>query len=116
MAKGRMGKGQRIIARLAALMLLLALAVVPVFSALTHGPGQIGMKDDHAAWHADHGEHWHATDHGYPDATDHDHSTTVILPAGGDLHPPPQANGWSAKVHQRSGIIRDGPRRPPRPT
>lgn len=58
------------------------------FSALTHGPGQLAMEADHAAWHAEQGGHWHATDHDHHDAADHDHSPTVILPAGASYNRP----------------------------
>jgi ABC-type nickel/cobalt efflux system permease component RcnA len=111
-----MGSGRAIIARIAAYVLCLALALMPLFSALTHGPGQVAMQDDHMAWHAEQGEQWHATGHDHHGTADHDHSTTVILPAGGNLHAPPQTDIWAAQANQLSGIIRDGPRRPPRPS
>lgn len=115
-SKRQMGKGRAILTRLAACVLFLALGTAPLFSALTHGPGQLAMEADHAAWHAEQGGHWHATDHDHHDAADHDHSPTVILPAGGELQPPPQTEIWTAQGNPLSGIIRDGPRRPPRLT
>lgn len=115
-SKRQMGKGRAILTRLAACVLFLALGTAPLFSALTHGPGQLAMEADHAAWHAEQGGHWHATDHDHHDAADHDHSPTVILPAGGELQPPPQTEIWTAQGNPLSGTIRDGPRRPPRLT
>lgn len=111
-----MGKGRFILARLTALALLFVLGVVPHFSALTHGPGQIAMAAEHVAWHAEQGEHWHATDHGHHDAGDHDHNPTVILPAGGEVRPSPTNEVWTAQGNLLSDTIRDGPRRPPRST
>lgn len=109
-----MGTGRMILARFATVLLFLAFACAPIFSALTHGPGQIAMEADHAAWHAEQVGHWHATDHGHHDAGDHDHSPTVILPAGGGIEPPMTAEVWTAQGNPLSGTIRDGPRRPPR--
>lgn len=109
-----MDRGRAIIARLAAFLLTIALCLAPIVSAITHGPGQAAMEADHAAWHAEQGEHWHATDHGHHDSADHDHSPTVILPAAGDLDPPPPAGIRTAQATDTNGIIRDGPRRPPR--
>ena len=111
-----MGSGRTIIARLAALVLLLSLAAAPLFSSLTHGPGQIAIEADHAAWHAEKGGHWHTTGHDHHDAADHDHSPTVILPPGGDLQPPLKTGTWMAQGNPLSGTIRDGPHRPPRLT
>lgn len=110
-----MNEGRSIFARLAALVLLLVFVLAPVVSALTHGPGQAAMESDHAAWHAEQGEHWQAKDHGHHDSADHDHSPTVILAAAGDLEPPAPQLLWTITSQQASGIIRDGPRRPPRP-
>ena len=109
-----MGKARAIKARLAALVLFIALFVSPVFLALTHGPGQLALEADPTAWHAEQGEHWHATDHDHHDGADHDHSPTVLLPAGGDLQPRKAAENWAAQARPASGSIRDGPRRPPR--
>lgn len=111
---GQMGKDRRIIARMTALVLWLALTVAPLVSALTHGPGQIAVAADHAAWHAEQGDDWHAADHGHHDAVDHDHSPTVIIPTGGDLHHAPGPGVRTAQANPLSGTIRDGPRRPPR--
>ena len=111
-----MGKGRAILTRLAALVLSLALAVTPLVSAITHGPGQLAMEADHAAWHAEQGAHWHPADHDHHDAADHDHTPTVILPAGDDMQPPPRTEIWAWQGNPLSGTIRDGPRRPPRLT
>jgi hypothetical protein len=106
--------GRGILAMLAAFVLLLALVIAPLFSSLTHGPGKAAMEADHAAWHAEQGEHWQATDHGHHDSADHDHSPTVILLAGGDLEPHAPKALWTISSRQASGISHDGPRRPPR--
>ncbi|MEY4982490.1 MAG: hypothetical protein RIR62_756 [Pseudomonadota bacterium] len=116
-----MGNGRAILTGLAACVLCLVLAAAPLFSALTHGPGQWAMEADHAAWHAEQGGHaqghghghGHGAHHDHHDAADHDHNPTVILPAGGDLHLPPQTETWTAQGNPLSGTIRDGPRRPP---
>lgn len=109
-----MSKAGAIIARLMALALIAALALAPAVSHLTHGPGQIAIEADHAAWHAEQGDHWHATDHSHHDAADHDHSPTVILTVASDIDPPVPSTLWTITQQQASGIIRDGPRRPPR--
>jgi hypothetical protein len=112
-----MGKVRAIMAVMAACVLLGALALAPLFWALTHGPGQLAIEADHAAWHADHRAHGHATDHDHHDhhdATDHDHTPTVILPSVTDLDPPPARKTWTAQANPRDSTIRDGPRRPPR--
>lgn len=97
-------------------MLFLALAVAPLLSSVTHGPGQIAMQADHAALHAEQGGDWHVTDHDQHDAADHDHSPTVILPAGQDLQPHVKTGNRTAQVYPLADTIRDGPRRPPRLT
>lgn len=109
-----MGKAAVIMARLMALALTAALAVAPAASSLTHGPGQIAIEADHAAWHSEQGEDWHANDHSHHDAADHDHSPTVILTVASDIEPPAPRVLWTITQQQASGIIRDGPRRPPR--
>ena len=109
-----MGIGRVIVARCAAFVLFLALAFAPLFSALTHGPSQLAMEADHAAWHAEQGEHWQATDHGHHDVADHDHMPTFIMPAAGEMETPEPAERWTAQTDALSGTIRDGPRRPPR--
>lgn len=91
---------------MAACVLLGALVLAPLFWALTHGPGQLAMEADHAAWHADHGAHGHASDN--------DHTPTVILPSVGDLDPPPARETWAGQANPHDSAIRDGPRRPPR--
>jgi ABC-type nickel/cobalt efflux system permease component RcnA len=111
-----MGKAQAIRAKLAALVLLVALAIAPLVSALTHGPGQLAIKADHTLSHTEQSAHRHATDHGHQDAADHDHTPTVILPAGGELHLQPQTTALAAQTGALAGTIRDGPRRPPRLT
>lgn len=74
------------------------------------------MEADHAAGHAEKGDHGHATAQGHHDIADHDHFPTVILPDAGHLQPPQAREGWSAQASFLSGTIRDGPRRPPRLT
>ena len=111
-----MGKGRAIFAWMAAFVLLLTLAFAPVLSALTHGPGQLSMEADHAAWHAEQGEHWEATDHDHHSAADHDHTPSVILPTLAAIEHHPLTELWVSQASQLSGIIRDGPRRPPRLT
>lgn len=109
-----MSRGRSILTRLAACVLLLALCIAPAISALTHGPGQMEMDTDHAAWHAEQGGHWHASDHDHHETADHDHTPTVILPPGGDLEHPPSAAIRTVQGKPLSGTIRDGPCRPPR--
>ena len=103
-----MGEGRKIIAGLTALALFLALAVAPLFLAVTRAPVQLAVQADHVAWHVEAGEH--------RIATDHDPSITVLQPVGEDRHPPRLTDRWTAQASQLSGIIRDGPRRPPRLT
>lgn len=115
-AKEQMGRVRTIIQALAACVLLLSLGFAPVTDALTHGPGTVVAKADHAAWHMELGQHGHGHGHGdgHHDSTDHDHSTSVILPAplaATHIAPPTIS---LAKGLRRTGITRDGPRRPPR--
>jgi hypothetical protein len=111
-----MGKGRAITSRLAAFVLSLSLCLAPTVSAITHGPGQAAMEADHAAWHAEQDEHWSAIDHGHHDSADHDHTPNVILPTAGAIEHHPLTEPWVTQASQLSGIIRDGPRRPPRLT
>lgn len=102
---------------LAGLVLCLSLWLAPLTAALTHGPGQSGIKADHALWHAEQGHTHESAHHGDPtqhNAADHDHVPTVILPAASPLLPPLWREVWSARSIAPGGIIRDGPRRPPR--
>lgn len=101
----------------AVLALIVALCIVPVAMALTHGPGQwaAGAKaataHDHGPGHDDaHPAH----DHGPQDMADHDHTTSVILTEATAVAAPPQADLWAAQSSPSGGLIRDGPRRPPR--
>lgn len=113
---GQMGKGRTIFARMAALVLLLALFVAPILSALTHGPGPLAIAAEHTAWHAEHGEPLQTADHDHHSTADHDHTPSAILPDGGGLERHDLTEIWSAHLSHHSGIIRDGPRRPPRLT
>ena len=72
-----------VIRPLAVLMLLLSLGSAPMVDALTHGPGTLAAKADHAAWHAEKGEVWQADSHQHHDSTDHDHTTSVTLRVAG---------------------------------
>ena len=78
---------RRIMQALAAIVLLLSLGVASVTDALTHGPGTLLAKAEHAAFHADRGEHWAATGHPHHDASDHDHATPAILAAEDETLP-----------------------------
>ena len=111
---GPMVRLQAILFSAATLVLALALFLAPFLSALTHGPGQLTMEADHATWHAEQGEHWEATDHDHHSAADHDHTPNVILPTLAAIEHHPLTEAWPPQTSQLSGIIRDGPRRPPR--
>lgn len=114
--KGQMSGKRGKFAWITALVLTLSLAFAPIFSAVTHGPGQLAMEADHAAWHAEQGEHSDATDHDHHSVADHDHTPSVILPTAGAIEHHPATELWVALASQLSSITRDGPRRPPRLT
>ena len=98
--------------RVAAMLVLMALALAPVAEAATHGPGALAMEAEHAAWHDAQG---HGHDHdGHHDATDHDHSAHVILPVAAGLGLPDGTSQAVALVPDFAGRAGEGPRRPPR--
>lgn len=109
-----MGLFPKVLRMLAACLLLLSLGAAPVTDALTHGPGTLVAKADHAAWHAERGETSHAESHPHHDATDHDHSVSVILGSSDsqafDIRSAIELNGLPALL----SAVHDGPRRPPR--
>ncbi len=100
--------------RAAVVLVFLALALVPVMHAVTHGPAAILADADHAAYHAEHGDHWQADGDGHHDAIDHDHSTSVILPGQDDTDLPPDQKVRSLRHVSLAGVAEDGLRRPPR--
>jgi|GEM_PF-891151 len=113
-AKEQMDRVRKVIQALAACVLLLSLGFAPVTDAMTHGPGTVVAEADHAAWHMEQGHHGHGHGHGHHDSADHDHSTSVILPTPlAETHIAPPTI-WLTKGLRRTGITRDGPRRPPR--
>jgi len=99
---------------LAVLILLLSLGSAPVMDALTHGPGTLAAEADHAAWHAEKGDVWQADSHQHHDSTDHDHAWSVILAAQDAEIFDMRAAAAFDDLPVLSGVIRDGPRRPPR--
>ncbi|NUB43423.1 hypothetical protein GEU84_003430 [Fertoebacter nigrum] len=104
----------RIMQALAALMLLLSLAIAPVTDAVTHGPATLVAEAEHAAFHAERGGHWSAADHTHHDASVHDHASPAILESRDATRVEIVAPVEPAKLSQMAGVIRDGPRRPPR--
>lgn len=102
----------RVWQRVAAVLVLMALALAPMAEAATHGPGAALAEADHAAWHDAHG-HGH-DHHGHHDATDHDHSTSVILTAHPGLALPEGTAQRVALVPDFAGRAGEGLRRPPR--
>lgn len=105
---------RRIMQALAAITLLLSLGLAPVTDALTHGLGTLLAEAEHAAFHAERGEHWTATGHQHHDASDHDHATPAILEAGDETLLDFATAIETGVLPQMTGVIRDGPRRPPR--
>jgi hypothetical protein len=95
-------------------MVFLALALVPVMQAVTHGPAAFLAEADHAAYHAEQGDLWQLDDDAHHDAIDHDHSTSVILLAADHAEPPPSLQVRSLRHVSLAGIAEDGLRRPPR--
>lgn len=91
----------------------LALALVPMLQAATHGPA-IFAEADHAAYHPEQGDLWQAGDDTPHDAIDHDHWTSVILPAADDAAPPTGQKVRSLRHVNLAGIDGTGLRRPPR--
>lgn len=105
----------RIRALCACLIVALSLAIAPAIEAVKHGRGAMVAEADHNAFHAEQG-HTHEMPNGHHDSTDHDHVGAALLDASGlEVHPAPQRALWSETL-AADGTIRDGPRRPPRPT
>lgn len=97
----------------AAIVMALSLAAAPAIEAIKHGPGAMVAEADHLAYHAAHG-HSHDMPSGHHDSGDHDHvSAAVLASPGATFHAPPmrtlRPDGMVA-----DGMIREGPRRPPR--
>jgi hypothetical protein len=102
----------------ARLVLALSLALAPgaAVAAAGQGPGAMAAEADHRAVHDAHGPARAMAGSGHHDATEHEHSApALVAPPAVAFHPafqrvarpdPPAA----------AGTIRDGPRRPPRPT
>lgn len=99
---------RRIMQALAAIVLL-SLGVASVTDALTHGPDTLLAKAEHAAFHADRGEHWAATGHPHHDASDHDHATPAILAAEDETLPDFTTAIETGSLPQMTGVIRAGP-------
>lgn len=97
-------------------LVFLALALVPILQAVTHGPAAFLAEADHAAYHAEQGDLWQADHDTHHDAIDHDHSTSVILSAADDPAIPPRQNLRSLRHVSLVGIDGNGLRRPPRET
>lgn len=95
-------------------LVFLALALVPILQAVTHGPAAFLAEADHAAYHAELGDLWQLDDDTHHNAIDHDHSTSVILPAADDTAPPPGQKVRSLRHVNLAGIAGTGLRRPPR--
>lgn len=104
------------IARLASLLLMLALWIAPVIISATHGPGAMVMAaadQADAVWHG----HFHGDDDaglaGH-DATDHEHPSHAVLAES------PNAVAETGRKQTvfwhivASGGVREGPERPPR--
>lgn len=97
-------------------LVFLALALVPILQAVTHGPAAFLAEADHAAYHAELGDLWQVNDDTHHDAIDHDHSTSVILPAADDPAPPLGQYVRSLRHVSLGSIARNSLRRPPRGT
>lgn len=95
-------------------LVFLALALVPMPKAVTHGPAAFLVEADHAASHAAEGALWQADGDTLHDAIDHDHSTSVILSAADNLAPPLGQHFRSLRHVSLAGIAGNGLRRPPR--
>ena len=105
----------RIRALCACMILALSLVIAPAIEAVKHGPGAMVAEADHHAFHAEHGN-THEMPNGHHDSTDHDHVGAALLDASGpEVHPAPQRT-LRPETLAADDTIRDGPRRPPRPT
>lgn len=94
-------------------LVLLALFLAPLLVNLTHGPASMATAAEVAAHGHAHAEADHGPFAGH-DATDHEHQLQA-LPEPGPDHPawrePAPAPGEASAP---PGLIREGPRRPPR--
>jgi hypothetical protein len=93
----------------------LCLSAAPAIEAVTHGPA-LAAEADHRAYHAEQGHAHEMAASGHHGSGDHDHVGAALLPAPGDeLHPAPERTLHPGTI-VADGMIRDGPRRPPRLT
>jgi len=109
---------------LAAFVLILAMSIAPAADAVSHGPGNLAAQADHSAWGSEQAaqklpdrpeDHRADTqDRGHHAGFDHDHSTSAILQTSIVTEPAAPQGLSIFQNQQRSGIARDGLRRPPR--
>jgi hypothetical protein len=103
-------------ALLATLCIALSLALAPAAVAVKHGPGAMFAEADHRAYHAEHGHSHDIAGADHHDSGDHDHvGAALLLVTPPAFHPPPERTR-RPEPHAADGMIRDGPRRPPRLT
>lgn len=100
----------------AALCFALSLAVAPAIEAVKHGPGAVSAEADHRAYHAERGHSHDIAGSDHHDSSDHDHVGAALLASPGAEVPPPPLRTLRPGSLAADGMIRDGPRRPPRLT
>jgi hypothetical protein len=114
--RGRSAAWARIMALCSGVTFAFALTVAPVTLAVTHGPGAMAAEADHRAYHAEHGHSHEIAGPDHHDPSDHDHVGAALFASPDADVPPPPERTLRPEVLAADGMIRDGPRRPPRLT
>ena len=100
----------------AVLWLALALAAAPAVEAVKHGPAVMVAEADHRACHAEYGHSHDIAGADHHDPSENDHVGAALLASPGAEMPPPPERTLRPNALVADETIRDGPRRPPRPT
>lgn len=94
----------------------MSLAFAPAIEVVKHWPGAMAAEADHSTYHAEHGHAHDIVGAEHHDSSDHDHVCAALLASPEAEAPPLPARTLRPDALAADGTIRDGPRRPPRPT
>jgi len=98
---------------LSAGLIVLALALAPIIVQLTHGPAAV-IAAEETVWHEDPHPELDDGVTGVHDAADHEHHVTWRAEETGSLATVEGVKPRPVGADALSGVIREGPRRPPR--
>lgn len=94
-------------------LIVLALVVAPIIVQLTHGPAT-AMAVEETVWHGHSHPELDDGGTGAHDAADHEHHVTWLLDETGSLAMVDGVKRRPVGADALLGVIREGPRRPPR--